>query len=66
MSPAGKRRFSVTLTKPFMTALEKLVDKGLYIDNQDALRHALRQLFRYHGIDMASFNQGWGKVSNEP
>jgi Arc/MetJ-type ribon-helix-helix transcriptional regulator len=46
-----KKRYSVTLTDPFLNALDRLVKEGLYIDNQDAIRDALRRLFQYHGID---------------
>ncbi len=51
---AGKRRFSVTLTGSYEKALDLLVEKGLYIDHQDAIRDALRQLFQYHGIESFS------------
>jgi len=46
-----KRRFSVTLTTPYIKALNQLVEEGLYMDHQDAIRHALRRLFQYHGIE---------------
>ena len=45
-----KKRFSVTLTGPYIDALNRLVEEGLYIDHQDAIRDALRRLFHYHGI----------------
>jgi len=48
---ADKRRFSVTLTGPYIEALNRLVEKGLYLDHQDAIRDALRRLFKYHGIE---------------
>ena len=46
-----KKRFSVTLTRPYKEALDHLVEKGVYIDHQDAIRDALRRLFRFHGIE---------------
>ena len=46
----AKRRFSVTLTRPYIEALNHLVEEGLFIDHQDAIRHALRRLFQYQGI----------------
>ena len=49
-----KRRFSVTLTGPYIEALDRLVEEGLYIDHQDAIRDALRRLFRYHGMESFS------------
>lgn len=46
-----KRRFSLTLTKPYIEALNRLVEEGIYIDHQDAIRHALRRLFQFHGME---------------
>ena len=46
----NKRRFSVTLTGPYIEALDRLVEEGLYIDHQDAIRDALRRLFTHQGI----------------
>ena len=46
-----KRRFSVTLTEPYIAALNRLVEEGLYMDHQGGIRHALRRLFRFHGIE---------------
>ena len=46
-----KRRYSLTLTEPFITALDTLVEIGLYLDQQVAIRSALRRLFRYHRIE---------------
>lgn len=48
---ADRTRISVTLTVPYLEALDHLVEEGLYIDHQDALRDALRSLFRFHGIE---------------
>lgn len=45
-----KRRFSVTLTKPYIDALDRLVEKGLYLEHQTAIRDALRRLFQFHGM----------------
>jgi len=46
-----KKRFSVTLTGPYIDALDSLVKNGLYIDHQATIRDALRRLFRFHGIE---------------
>jgi len=46
-----KKRFSVTLTGPYIERLDRLVDEGLYLDHQAGIRHALRRLFRFHGIE---------------
>jgi len=48
---ADRKRFSVTLTGPYVEALDSLVDKGLYLDHQDGIRGSLRRLFRHHGIE---------------
>lgn len=48
---AAKKRFSVTLTEPYIERLDRLVDEGLYLDHQGGIRHALRRLFRFHGIE---------------
>ena len=46
-----KKRFSVTLTSAYAGALDRLVEEGLYIDHQDAIRDGLRRLFRFHGLE---------------
>jgi len=46
-----KKRFSVTLTGPYIERLDRLVDEGLYLDHQGGIRHALRRLFQFHGIE---------------
>lgn len=45
----GKRRFSVTLTPPFIEVLDSLVEKGIYINHQAAIRESLRRLFKVSG-----------------
>ncbi|GAG99736.1 unnamed protein product [marine sediment metagenome] len=45
-----KTRYSVTLTEPFIDGLKELVDRGLYLDNQDAIRKGLQNLFEKHGV----------------
>ncbi len=46
-----KRRYSLTLTKSYVEALDRLVDEGIYLEHQVAIRGALRRLFRYHKIE---------------
>ncbi|GAI86774.1 unnamed protein product, partial [marine sediment metagenome] len=46
-----KQRFSVTLTESYINRLDILVEKGLYLNHQDAIRDALRRLFRYHKME---------------
>ncbi len=45
-----KERVSVTLTKPYLDALDQLVEKGIYMEHQVATRAALRLLMRNHRI----------------
>lgn len=49
---AHKRRFSVTLTPPYIDRLDRLVRKGIDMNHQDAIRAALRRYFEYHGIPL--------------
>ena len=52
-----KKRFSVTLTGPYIDALARLVEEGLYIDHQATIRDALRRLFQHHGVKPFSENE---------
>lgn len=45
-----KSRNSITLTKIYKDALAELVDSGMYVDLQDAIREALRDLFKKHDM----------------
>ena len=51
VSDNDKKRYSVTLTTAYIRALDQLIEVGIYMDHQDAIRDALRQLFQYHGIE---------------
>ena len=46
-----KRRYSLTITNIYVEALEQLVERGIYLEHQVAIRDALRRLFRYHKIE---------------
>jgi len=46
-----KKRISVTLTSVFVDALDQLVEAGIYMEQQAAIRDALRRLFQFHGIE---------------
>ena len=46
-----KKRFSVSLTNAYVLALDQLVEIGIYMEQQDAIRHALRRLFIFYGLD---------------
>jgi len=45
-----KERVMVTLARPYLDALARLVKEGLYLDRGSAIRAALRLLFRSHKI----------------
>jgi len=51
MDKSAKRRFSVTLTRIYIDALNQLVEEGIYLEPQVAIRDAMRRLFRYHRIE---------------
>jgi len=46
----SKTRVSVTLTKPYLDALDRLIEEGGYVDRGEAIMEALRRLFRHYGI----------------
>lgn len=57
VSDNDKKRFSVTLTTAYVGALDRLVEVGIYLDHQDAIRDALRRLFQFHGMEPFSEKQ---------
>ncbi len=46
-----KTRISLTLTEPYIQGLDALVEKGLFLDRQDAIRGFIRDGFTKHEID---------------
>ncbi|GAI06466.1 unnamed protein product, partial [marine sediment metagenome] len=46
-----KTRVSLTLTPVYVETLDTLVKNGLFIDRQDGIRQALRDLFQKQGLD---------------
>jgi len=46
----SKRRISVTLTEPYLEALNRLVEAGVYVDRGEAVKDALRRVFRHYGM----------------
>jgi len=46
-----KTRVSVTLTKPYLDALDRLVQEGFYFTRGEAVIEGLRLVFRRHGLD---------------
>jgi len=52
MAKVRKIRFSVTLTPPYLDRLDRLVKAGLFLDNQEIMRIAMRRLFKDQGIPL--------------
>jgi len=48
----GSKRYSVTLRGVYVEYLEALVEQGVYHEEQDAIRQALRLLFDTHDIKL--------------
>lgn len=48
---AVKIRVSVTMTKPYLDTLDRLVDEGIYLGRGEAVMEALRRLFRSYGME---------------
>jgi len=46
-----KTRVSVTMTKPYLDALDRLVEEGIYLGKGEAILEALRIFFREQGIE---------------
>lgn len=46
-----RQRFSVTLTPAYVAALDRLVDVGIYLDYQDAIRALMRRGFLFYGLE---------------
>ena len=52
MATNNKTRLSVTMPKPYIEALDILVDKGLYLSRGEAILQAVRDLFGEHQIEL--------------
>ena len=53
-----KKRIGLLLTNAYIDALDELVEKGIYLEHQVAIREALRHLFQFHGIEPFSSELG--------
>jgi len=51
-----KTRISVTLTRPYLNALNHLVEEGIYLKKGDVHLEALRIFLRDHGIEVVNPN----------
>ncbi len=54
MSESKKTRLSVTLDKLYIDDLDFLVEKGYFMERQDAIRDALRHQSAYYGLESHS------------
>ena len=48
---AKKIRVSVTMTQPYIIALDNLVEEGLYLSRGEAILEALRHFLKRKGIE---------------
>ncbi|MBA7671067.1 hypothetical protein ES703_79218 [subsurface metagenome] len=46
------KRYTITLRGIYSELLDDMVEKGVYIEPQDAIRQALRLLFEKHGVKL--------------
>ena len=56
----------MTLTGPYVKALDRLVEEGIYMNPQDAIRSALRRLFQHHGIEPFAYKGVKLKTKDDP
>jgi len=45
-----KTRISITLTKPYLEALDNLVEAGIYVSRGEIVKDGLRRIFRSYGM----------------
>jgi Arc/MetJ-type ribon-helix-helix transcriptional regulator len=48
---AEKIRVSVTMTKPYLDALDRLMEDGIYLSRGEIVLEALRSLLKQQGIE---------------
>lgn len=60
MIPVKKPRLSTTVTEQYLKALEDLVERGIYLNQGEAVRTGLRLLFTDHNLDIM-----WGEAEGE-
>ena len=60
-----KTRISVTLTRPYVDALDRLVEEGIYLSKGEIIMEALRRLFRRHGLEPFRLLEGPLEESGE-
>jgi len=58
MQKIPRRRVSTTLTQPYLEALELLVEGEVYESQAEAIRDALRRLFKHYGVELCNIKEG--------
>ena len=53
-----KKRVCVTLTKPYLEALDRLVQEGVYVDRAEIIKDGLRRLFRHYRFEVFLMEEG--------
>lgn len=52
-----KTRISVTLTRPYVEALDLLVEEGVYLGKGEIVLEALRSFFRERGMELPYYKE---------
>jgi len=47
-----KTRVSITMTKPYVDALDRLVEKGIFLNRGGIVLDALRRFFKEFGVEL--------------
>jgi len=50
--PSKKLRVSVTITEQYLEAVQGLVERGVYLNQGEAIRSGFRLLFMEHMLDI--------------
>jgi len=46
-----RKEVDLIVTEPYIRALARLVEEGIYLNRQASIRDALRRLFRFYKIE---------------
>jgi Arc/MetJ-type ribon-helix-helix transcriptional regulator len=55
----------VTLTRPYLDALDRLVEEGIYLSKGEVVLEGLRLIFRRHGLEPFRLLEGPLEESGE-
>ena len=48
----NKPRLSITMTMQYKNLLDYLVEMGVYLSREEAMRAGMRLLFKYHNLEI--------------